>query len=133
MVLDSSKRKRVAERQCDLYWNRSKPADISDLKQRRSQIEKYINQNPNHKGRDVLAQTRKQQPDPQPDADVRSLNRLIKRIEIKQEAKKPAEYPNFKTHQFQIKRYLDKYPEAKGNTMYQNGKASQVLRGILLS
>ena len=55
MVLDSSKRKRGAERRGDLYWNRSKPADISDLKWRRSQIEKYLNQNPNHKGRKVLA------------------------------------------------------------------------------
>ena len=77
VVSESSKRKRAAEWQGNLSWDRSKPVDMSDLKWRRSQIKRHPSQNPDHKGKKILAQIRKQKPDSWPDADVRSLNPCI--------------------------------------------------------
>ena len=138
--LESCKKKLASERHVDLKWNSSKLSDVSDLKWRRRQVKRYLNQNPNHKGKKVLAQIRKQQqPDPQPDANVRSLNRLIKRNRMsvvvleKAEEKiikqkqidplkeimlcwdsKPSNFTVFQQRRRQVQKYKIENPNAKG-------------------
>ena len=86
--MESKKRKRLVEpiltskrRKVDICWDCDKAADISKLKWRRIQIKKYLDVYPEHKGKAVLAQIRKQKPDPWPAANIRAVNQLITRLQ----------------------------------------------------
>ena len=61
-------------------WD-SKPDGFSSLSWRRVQVKKFLDQNPDAKGKVVLAWINSHEKNPQPNANIRNINRIIQRLQ----------------------------------------------------
>ena len=63
-------------------WDHKRPKESSILKWRRNQIRRYLQKYPAAKGKQVKIWIKSHNPDPWPEAEIRALNKLIRRLKI---------------------------------------------------
>ena len=113
-----------------------KPEQMNEKTQRRQQIEKYLEKNPEHKPKDLLDWLKSQDPNPWPTCSINGLGKIMRRIrkcpsqkpisvclgvqsceimplEIKWDMKIPVDSNVHKLRRVQLSWYLDEYPTHK--------------------
>ena len=68
------------ERKTRVDWDYKKPVDCSDLKWRHLQLQQYIQYNNDARAKEIKTWIDKHKPNPWPEANLRTLYGLIKRL-----------------------------------------------------
>ena len=75
----------LLEERASIRWNMNKPADCSELKWRRIQLSRYLKEATDAKGNEVQSWIFGHNPNPWPNAAIRDLNKMIRRLRTKPE------------------------------------------------
>ena len=128
-IKDSSDFKENAHRSIEglqgtVKWNSSRPHEYSVLKWRRMQVQKFIDLNPDAKGKEVKLWMQKHDPVPWPEAGIRKLNNIVRNLRNQTKTKvfqwdynKPEEYSLLQQRRKQIYNYIKKNPQSKGKAV----------------
>ena len=111
-----------------LRWNYNKPAECSVIKWLWIQIQRYLDFNPQAKGKEIKGWIFEQNPNPQQDVSIHSLNRIVKRLQDQDDCRqsvsglksmlywdynRPSECSLLQQRRTQVKKFLNKKPGAK--------------------
>ena len=121
------------KRDFDLSQDTNIPTDYSIRKWRRSQIQKFLDRYPLAQGSIVEAQIHNHEPNPQPEANVRAINKILRNLRkteteesnegadislenetLHQDYNKPNNCGTSKQRRDQVKKFLDQNPDCKG-------------------